>query len=123
VIREAKARDRVLLSSFNPLCLSTARALDPELPRAFLFEAGSQLPLPPEVTARLVGAQAVHPEARLATPRAVARWHRRGWVVACWTVDDPKQARRLVSSGVSGLITNRPGRMRAALSGGEPASA
>jgi glycerophosphoryl diester phosphodiesterase len=117
VIREAKARDSVLLSSFNPFCLSTARALDPDLPRAFLFEAGSPLPLPPDVTARLVGASAVHPEARLATPGAVARWHRKGWRVACWTVDDPERARRLASIGVSGLITNRPGLLRAALFG------
>jgi glycerophosphoryl diester phosphodiesterase len=32
--------------------------------------------------------------------------------VACWTVDDPEGAARLHQSGVTGVITNRPGPMR-----------
>src|SRR4051812_320775 len=34
VVRDARAEDRVLLSSFNPLCLFRARSLAPGIPRA-----------------------------------------------------------------------------------------
>jgi glycerophosphoryl diester phosphodiesterase len=34
-----------------------------------------------------------------------------------WTVSEPAQGRRLVEWGVSGLITDRPGLMRAGLGG------
>ena len=39
LVREAGAQDRVLLSSFNPLCLLRARLFAPEIPRALLFES------------------------------------------------------------------------------------
>jgi glycerophosphoryl diester phosphodiesterase len=117
IVREAGVRERVLLSSFNPFCLARARAFDPALPRAYLFEVGSQLPLP-AATARLLGARALHPEAPLAGPAEVARWRRQGFRVACWTVDSAETARRLWASGVSGLITNRPGALRRELAAG-----
>jgi glycerophosphoryl diester phosphodiesterase len=62
--------------------------------------------------APLLGVAAVHPEHVLATPERVSRWRRRGYSVACWTVDDPERAARLHQSGVTGVITNRPGPMR-----------
>ena len=115
VVREASAQDRVLLSSFNPLCLARARVLWPGLPRALLFERAQPLWLRSAASAPLIGAVALHPEAVLATPAAVASWRARGCLVTCWTVDDAAVARRLVASGVAGLITNRPGELRRAL--------
>lgn len=115
VVRAAGAAERVLLSSFNPLCLRAARALAPGLPRALLFHAGQPLPLRRALAAPLLGAAALHPEAVLATPAAVARWRRRGYSVSCWTVDDPAEAARLWESGVGGLVTNAPGALLAAL--------
>lgn len=115
VVREARAAERVLLSSFNPACLARARFLAPEIPRALLFESGQEWPLRSALAAPLLDAAALHPEYVLATPDAVRRWRARGYAVACWTVDDPALARRLLASGVTGLITNRPGFLRAQL--------
>jgi glycerophosphoryl diester phosphodiesterase len=112
VVREARAGGRVLLSSFNPLCLLRARALAPRLPRALLFEHEQEWPLRSGLAAPLVGARALHAEHVLATPARVARWRRRGYSVACWTVDGADEAARLWESGVSGLITNRPSLLR-----------
>ena len=106
VIRRARAEDRVLLSSFNPLCLLRARALAPKVARAWLFEK-------PNVWAPMLGVRALHPHAPLATPARLKRWRLYGYSVACWTVDDPDVASRLWESGVSGIITNRPDVMRA----------
>lgn len=113
LVREAKAEERVLLSSFNPLCLARARAAAPGIARALLFEEDSAWPLRHALAAPALAVRALHPQASLATAGRVARWRRRGYSVACWTVDDPDLAAGLWQSGVSGIITNRPGRMRA----------
>jgi glycerophosphoryl diester phosphodiesterase len=112
VIVAARAEERVLLSSFNPLCLWRARLLAPRMPRALLFERDQRWELRSAFAAPLVGACAMHPERVLATPARISRWARRGYSVACWTVDDPEEAARLHRGGVSGIITNRPALLR-----------
>jgi glycerophosphoryl diester phosphodiesterase len=112
LVRDARAEERVLLSSFNPLCLLRARALAKEIPRALLFESQSSWPLRTGASAPALGAVALHPENVLATPQRVAHWRKRGYLVACWTVDDLDEAARLFESGVAGIITNQPGLMR-----------
>ncbi len=108
VISDAGAEGRVLLSSFNPLCLARAKALRPSLPRALLFERGASWPLRRALAAGPLGVVALHPEASLATPRALQRWRRKGYAVAAWTVDDVALARQLWRSGATGIITNQP---------------
>jgi glycerophosphoryl diester phosphodiesterase len=54
----------------------------------------------------------VHPHFSQVTAERVNRWHRRGWSVAVWTVDDVSEARRLRAMGVNDVITNRPGALR-----------
>lgn len=113
LVREARAGERVLLSSFNPACLLRARRLAPHLPRALLFEADQHWLLRSALAAPALALAALHPERVLATSGRVARWRRRGYSVACWTVDDPEEAERLYRSGAGGLITNRPDLLRA----------
>lgn len=105
-IRDAGAQERVLLSSFNPACLFRARSSG--LARAHVFDGRSPWPLRSALVAPLVGAAVLHPAAELATDEAVARWRRRGYLVNCWTVDDPAEARRLAAAGATGIITNAP---------------
>ena len=112
VVRAAGATDRVLLSSFNPLCLLRAARIAPGIPRALLLEREQRWALRSALAAPLVGARALHPEDVLATPKRVARWIARGYSVACWTVDDAAAAARLYAGGVSGIFTNRPAEMR-----------
>jgi glycerophosphoryl diester phosphodiesterase len=113
IVREAGAADRVLLSSFNPVCLWRARLRAPRIPRALLFERDQRWVLRSGLSAPLVGALALHPEHVLATPERVSRWRKRGYSLACWTVDDPDAAARLYGSGVGAFITNRPSLLRA----------
>jgi glycerophosphoryl diester phosphodiesterase len=46
---------------------------------------------------------------------AVRRIHDAGLMLYVWTVDEPAQAKRLLDCNVEGLITNRPGWLRAQL--------
>jgi glycerophosphoryl diester phosphodiesterase len=118
IVREARAEERVLLSSFNPLCLLRARLFAPRIARALLFESQQAWPLRSGLCAPALSLRAMHPEHVLATPQRVSRWRRRGYSVGCWTVDDPEAAARLYQSGVSGIITNRPDIIRARWPGG-----
>jgi glycerophosphoryl diester phosphodiesterase len=54
----------------------------------------------------------------LCTPERVTAWHRRGYAVNVWTVDDPAQLAACRAMRVDGVITNDPARARAAL--GDP---
>ncbi|MBP6015215.1 MAG: hypothetical protein KA586_00695 [Candidatus Promineofilum sp.] len=103
--------DRVLVSSFSPLAVRAARR---RLPRA--IPVGH---LRDHRAARLfhtfVPAEADHPNAKLVDEAMMIWARRRGLRVNVWTVDDPAEARRLLGLGVHGIITNRPGALRAAL--------
>ena len=122
VIREAGATDRVLLSSFNPACLLRAKRFAPELPRAHLFEADARFPLYGGTLLGPLGAVAIHPPASEATAGSIKKWSARGYRIAPWTVDGEAEARRLLDAGCTGLITNRPARMRALIDGRERGS-
>jgi glycerophosphoryl diester phosphodiesterase len=108
VVREQRAEQRVLFSSFNPMCLWRARALAPDIRRALLFERDSSFGLRHALSAPALRAVALHPEDVLATPAAVRAWRRRGYLVAPWTIDDPARAEALRAAGATGIITNVP---------------
>ena len=49
-----------------------------------------------------------HRGIEIVTPRFVSTAHNRGVRVDVWTIDDPKEARRLLDLGVDVIMTNRP---------------
>jgi glycerophosphoryl diester phosphodiesterase len=106
-IEERRLNDRVLVSSFNPLCLVRLAAAFPGIRRGQLIDPDKSW-LMQQLWTGLVARESVHPSARDCTKERVARWHARGFEVAVWTVDDPAEADALERMGVDLLITNRP---------------
>ena len=114
-VRAADAADRVCLGSFGGRALRAARKLEPALAtgagreevRWALYRswlgwpvrrpsyAGFQVPERAEAT-------------RIVSPEFIRYAHAAGLGVQVWTVDTETDARRLVSWGVDGLITDRP---------------
>ena len=119
-IRRTKAEERVLLSSFNVLCLLRARARAPRLPRALLFERDAAFPFRHALSAPALGVVSLHPQDELATDPALAGWRRRGYGVVPWTVDDPVRGAALWRAGATGIITNVPDAMLAAFASWDP---
>jgi glycerophosphoryl diester phosphodiesterase len=106
-IREARAD--VLVSSFDPLLLTTMRALAPRTPRAYL-----PLPdAPPFFPA--VGLHAVHYAREQATAANLARAKQDKLLVGVYTVNGEDEAKKLARLGASWIITDDPARIVAAL--------
>ena len=114
VTRRALA-ERVVISSFNPMCLFRLAAAAPSLRRGFLIDPDKPWGPQAYVLSPLVSSHSVHPFHEACTPERMAQWTAAGLRVAVWTVDDAERARQLEALGVSYLITNRPGALRAAL--------
>ena len=107
-VADARAADRVLVSSFDPWALVQTHQALPGLAMALLFHAGEPYPVRRGWLGPWVGASALHPEHVLCSEESVAQWRRRGFAVNAWTVDDPVRIAELARWGVDGLFCNDP---------------
>jgi glycerophosphoryl diester phosphodiesterase len=112
VIRRMRASERVLISSFNPLCLWRLMEVAPELRRGYLLDPDHAFRVHADLLAPLVSSWSVHPHFSNCTEVRARIWKSAGLKLAVWTVDDPDEARRLQGLGVDYCITNRPGELR-----------
>lgn len=104
-IREARAD--VLLSSFDPLLLTSMRALAPRTPRAYLTIPDARPVFPP------LGLHAVHYGRQQATAENVQLAKQRKLKVGVWTINEEDEAKNLSKLGVDWLITDDPAKLRA----------
>ena len=112
LVRSRGLEERVVVSSFNALCLVRLARAAPELRRGYLIDPDKRWWPQAWGIAPLVSSHSVHPFASACTPARMRVWREAGLQVAAWTVDDPAEAERLRQLGVRYLITNRPGAMR-----------
>jgi glycerophosphoryl diester phosphodiesterase len=110
-IAERGLSGRVLVSSFNPLCLIRLAKKHPAIRRGLLVDPDRgwkrQLVFLP-----FTANESIHLNFADIDARRAERYHRRGLKLAAWTVDDLATARALRGWGVEMLITNRPGEMK-----------
>ncbi len=100
---------RTLFSSFGDDVLATLRSLEPSVRIGLLV---SSRPGPGIVRrAECLGAEAIHLHVSIATRRRIDSLHGAGYRVYVYTVDDPARQMELMSLGVEGLFTNRPGEL------------
>ena len=113
-VRRHGLQRRCLLSSFNPYCLLRARRLAPELPTAHIWADSPDIPalLRHGAAAVLLPGPLAKPQARRIRAWNAALFRLLGSRLLAWTVDDPREARRLLDLGVRGLISNDPGRLK-----------
>jgi glycerophosphoryl diester phosphodiesterase len=115
VVRGMKAQDRVLIASFRTRTLRQVRDLGYEGKTGLGQSEIVRLVVIPYALLRAVpvygNAAQVPTRAfgiRLDTRRFVDKCHALGLIVHYWTINDPREARRLVELGADGVMTDDP---------------
>jgi glycerophosphoryl diester phosphodiesterase len=113
-VQQEPTSTQVTVMSFSPWALGRIRALAPELPTVMLLERR----IPGLSSGRLpFGATIVGPGIALARsrPDLVKRFKDRGLQVYVWTVNSGEDLALMVQLRVDGIISDRPGFIRAEL--------
>jgi glycerophosphoryl diester phosphodiesterase len=125
LLRDTRASELVLISSFWREALDEIAAAAPSLPRAYLMGTRTLRPDVrlreswPFLALRETGSAAWHPAAEIpGLDRVLPLVRRAGYKVNVWTVNDPAVMRRLADLGADGIITDKPDVLIDALSGG-----
>jgi glycerophosphoryl diester phosphodiesterase len=107
-LRDENASARVVILSFDPSTLDSVHRLDSTMMTGFLCEHPSN-----DLVERAVRAGARQLVARgdLITNEVVDKAHHAGLQVVAWTINEADQMRRLIASGVDGIITDYPDRL------------
>jgi glycerophosphoryl diester phosphodiesterase len=92
-----------LLSSFSIEALEAAQAAVPELPRGYLV---GKIPDTWDATMKRLGCVALHCNFQALGGKLAADIHEAGYAILLWTVNDPAEARRLLSIGANCLVTD-----------------
>jgi glycerophosphoryl diester phosphodiesterase len=103
--------DQALVQSFDHAAIARVRTLNREIRVGALV---AQAPLDPGLL-RPEAVSAICPGAPVLTEELLAVIRRAGLECYVWTVNEPALMDRLVDWGVSGIITDRPGLLRARL--------
>lgn len=110
----SEAGQEFVLSSFDLPAVVQARGVCFRYPTALLVEPSQFLP-PRVLLSRVLGLAALHVAHPLCTKDSVREWHRQGFAVAGWTVDDASDVERCCAAGVDAIITNQPRATRATI--------
>lgn len=105
LLQSRGGRDRVLVSAFHLPTIDRVRALDPDIPTAWLV-----VDVADETLSTLLehDHRVLHPHYRAVTQALLESCHASGIVVNAWTLDDPAAMRRLEDWGLDGVCTNVP---------------
>ena len=117
-IRAAGAVDWSWIWCFQPAVVEASRAAMPEVPAWLTFSARTSAYLgdvDPFEFAPRIGAAGISVQHLQVTTELVERAHRRGLLVATWTVNEPADLARVCDAGADAICGDFPDRTLAAL--------
>jgi glycerophosphoryl diester phosphodiesterase len=115
IVRRHGIGHRVLYSSFNHLLVRKLAALDPDIPRALLYDRSMPLPLRNVWLSPLIRHEFRHPHHSAVTLDFVRKQRAAGRGVNVWTVNEVTDIRRMIAAGVTGIIGDSPVTIRQTL--------
>jgi glycerophosphoryl diester phosphodiesterase len=113
----------VVLSSFFPWVILKLKSIDNKIKTGWIVGQEQVLFLNQfggpfvEMFFGLMKAESVHLHYKIITASLVRHFHDRGFSVHAWTVDDIDLINKLIEIDIDGIITNKPGQLRALLDG------
>lgn len=124
-IEASGKRERIVIIAFDVETIKAAKRLLPDLPAYWLVgtekdeETEAWVPHGPALVAEAAssGLDGLNVHWAGVTADFAERVRAADLDLYVWTVDDPAAARRLARLGVTGITTNRPGRLRSKLYG------
>lgn len=93
-----------LMSSFSVEALEAAKAAAPEIARGYLV---GRIPKDWRATMERLGCVALHCNRRALKAALAAEIIEAGYGILCWTVNDRRQAHKLLGRGASCIVTDR----------------
>ncbi len=132
-IKKHHMQGKVIISSCSVNALRIIRQELPSVRTAYLFYTSTHEEIGILITAlartyfriaqsiiiknaQSVGASYVNLSYPLTTKKFVQRLHKKGFKVNVWAVNTPALMRKMIRRGVDGIITNRPDKLKKALS-------
>jgi len=115
-LAEFGLQQQCIISSFNHYSLALCHALNPNVATGILYMEGLYRPWDYAAT---LGANALHAPNYAVNAELVEEAARNNTSYNVWTVNDPQDMKRLIATGVAGIITDYPDRLHAILNGEE----
>jgi glycerophosphoryl diester phosphodiesterase len=111
-LQKSQSAARTVVISFDPKTIAAIRSLDASLMIGILVED----PKVDAVKAALdVGARQLCPKSTLVTKKLVEQAHEAGLQVVTWTVNQVEEMHSVIATGVDGIMTDFPDRLRSVL--------
>lgn len=111
LVRRLEMMDQIVISSFDPRALAHARALEPDVKTASLFNAELQEDLSPEEVMAEVSSNGFNLSCKQVHESIIEACHRLGRPVAVYTVNEIPEMKRVLDLGVDAIFTDYPDRL------------
>lgn len=111
-LRKAESMPRMIVISFDPATLAPLRRIDPSIMTGLLLEEVA----PDSIQAALdLGVRQLCPKSSCLSAKLVQEAHRADLQVVTWTVNSAVEMRSIIATGVDGIMTDFPDRLRAVI--------
>jgi glycerophosphoryl diester phosphodiesterase len=111
LVRRLAMMDQIVISSFDPRALAHARALEPDVKTASLYNAELQETVSPEDVMAEVESNGFNLSRRQVDVETLEHCHRLGRPVAVYTVNEINEMERILELGADAIFTDYPDRL------------
>lgn len=112
VIKEKQVEERVIIQSFDFRTLKYLHEKYPSIKTAMLIEDSDENDFDGQLNKLGYTPQYYSPNHTLVDEKLVKQCHDKGMKIIPWTVNDPKQFKKLKKLGIDGVITDYPDKIK-----------
>jgi len=103
LIKKGKIRQKIIISSFNPIVVRYIKMKFKRIPTAFIYEHAKHFK-----GVFISRADCLHPDAEFVDDRLISFCDKRNMSINVWTVNNPYSRDWLIEKGINGIITDNP---------------